>query len=123
MLGTTHTTLQTCLNQLLGMRVLCGHFFLIAHLHILVCGLSEDPKPKTTKIHVSRDWTTTSNSMNNSTLNNECDWEDLCVRLRNQQTCASNNHDYIKSSQYFEHGFRRCFIIDLQSQHKIADVM
>ena len=30
--------------------------------------------------------------INYSTLDNERNWEDLCFQLRNQQTCASDNH-------------------------------
>ena len=30
---------------------------------------------------------------NNSTLNSEREWEDLCIQLRNQQTCTSVTHN------------------------------
>ena len=34
--------------------------------------------------------------INYSTLNNEHDSEDLRIQLRNQQTCTSNNHNWIR---------------------------
>ena len=37
-----------------------------------------------------------SNTNNYSTLNNEHNWEDLRVYLRNQQTCTSNNYNYMR---------------------------
>ena len=36
-----------------------------------------------------------------STVNNKHNREDLCSYLRNQQTCTSNNHNYIKGGPIF----------------------
>ena len=40
-----------------------------------------------------RDWT--ASSINYFTLNSVYNWEDLCIQLRNQQICTSDNHDYV----------------------------
>jgi len=34
--------------------------------------------------------------INNSTLNNEHNWQNLCNQWRNQQSCTSDNHNYTK---------------------------
>ena len=44
-------------------------------------------------------------------LINEHNWEDLCIQLRNHQTCTFNTSD-------FQSKLSRCFIVDLLMQHK-----
>ena len=39
------------------------------------------------------DWTTSLNINNYPTVNSEDNQEDVCIQLRNQQTCTSNNHN------------------------------
>jgi hypothetical protein len=59
-------------------------------------------KEQTSWKHVSkRDWTTSSIIHRYSTLDSENNWEDLCIQLRNQQTCTSGNHNYIKGALMF----------------------
>ena len=48
-----------------------------------------------------RDWTTSSNIDKYSTLNSEHNLEDLCIQLRNQQTCTFDNHDCIRGGMIF----------------------
>ena len=38
-------------------------------------------------------WIMSSNINNYSTLNSENNWEDLCIQLRNQQTCTLDDHN------------------------------
>jgi subtilase family serine protease len=37
-----------------------------------------------------RDWIASSNLIDYSTLNDEHNWEDLSIQLKNQQTCTSH---------------------------------
>jgi hypothetical protein len=53
-----------------------------------------------------RDWTTSSIINSYFTLNSDCNWKDLCVRLRNQQTFNFDNHDQRSDFQF---GFYICF--------------
>ena len=59
---------------------------------------------------------------NYSTLNIEHNWEDLCIMLRNQQTCTSDNHNYIMGGPNFQSSLWTCFIVDLLMQHKFCSV-
>ena len=43
----------------------------------------EDQRENIIKTQLKRDWTTPSNINNYSTLNNEHNWEDLCIQSRN----------------------------------------
>ena len=52
-----------------------------------------------------RDWSTFSNIDNYSTLNNEHNWEDVCIQLKNQQAFVSNSHNHSKEGPIFNHGF------------------
>jgi hypothetical protein len=54
-----------------------------------------------------RDWTTSLNTNNYSTFDNLHDREDLCIQLRNQQTCTSNNHDLITGGPIWNMVFAR----------------
>ena len=54
---------------------------------------------------VKRDWTMCSNIYNYSTLDNEHNWEDLCIQLRNQHTCTSNNHKLNQGRSDFQFDF------------------
>ena len=47
------------------------------------------------------DWITFSKFINYSTLTSEHIWEDLCVKLKNQQTCTSDNHNLISVGPIF----------------------
>ena len=40
-----------------------------------------------------RGWIVSSNTNNNSTLDNERTWEGLCIQLKNQQTCTQDNRN------------------------------
>ena len=67
----------------------------------LVCG-SMRIKEKTSRKHMfKRDWTTSSNNNNYSTLNSEHNWEDVWIQLRNQQTCTSDNYNLIRGGPIF----------------------
>jgi hypothetical protein len=63
-----------------------------------------------------------SNIHNYFTLNSEHDWEDLYIQLRNQQTCTSDNHKWIRGRSIFNPVFGRCFSTDLQMQHEFRCV-
>ena len=41
--------------------------------------------------------------------NDEQNWEDLCIQLRNQQTCASDNHILIRGGMILNLVFHRVF--------------
>ena len=59
----------------------------------LVCGYVRI-KEQTPLIHMlKRNWTTSLNFINHSTLNSEHNLEDLCIQVRNQKTCTSNNNN------------------------------
>jgi hypothetical protein len=47
------------------------------------------------------DWSMSSNNNNHSTLNNEHNWEDLCIQLRNLQTCTFDSHDQSRRGPIF----------------------
>ena len=51
---------------------------------------SEDQRANIIKRMFKRDWTTSSNIHNYYELNNECNWEDLYIKLRNRQTHTSD---------------------------------
>ena len=53
------------------------------------------------KTHAKRDWSTSSNIINYYTLNNEHNWENLCIQLRNQQTSTSSIYNQIKGNLLF----------------------
>jgi hypothetical protein len=85
----------------------------------LVCASMriKEQVPKDTCIY-NRDRTTSSNPINHSTLNtSEYIWEDLCSQ-KNQQTCTSNNHSWIKACPNFNSILFGCFIVDLPMQSK-----
>ena len=63
-----------------------------------------------------------SNINNNSTLSSEHDWEDLCIQLRNQRTCTSDNYKWTRGGSIFNPVFGRCFSADLQMQHEFRCV-
>ena len=47
-----------------------------------------------------------SSNINNSfTLGSEHDWVDMCIQVRTQQTCASDNYYQIKRNSIFDHVF------------------
>ena len=50
---------------------------------------------------VRRDWTPSANIHDYSTLNNEHNWKDLYIQLRNQQTYTSDNHNQLKGRSNF----------------------
>jgi hypothetical protein len=50
---------------------------------------------------MKRDWTTSSNWINYSTLDNEHNWEDLHIQFKNPQTHTSHNHNKIKKNLIF----------------------
>ena len=43
-----------------------------------------------------------SNINNYSTLNSDDNWKDLCIHSRNQQTCTSSRHNYIRGNLIFD---------------------
>ena len=53
--------------------------------HMYLCGVlfGEDQTTDTTRHRFIKDWTTSSNSMKHSTLNDEHGWDDLCTHIRN----------------------------------------
>ena len=60
--------------------------FLIEPLVLIGMWFGEDQE-QTLKWHMfKRNWTTSSNINNNSTLNSKHNCEDLCIQLNNQQT-------------------------------------
>ena len=88
-----------------------------------MCGLSEDRRTNINKAtRLKRDWTTSSIFINYSKLSSEHNWEDLCVQLRNRQTCTSDNHNLIRGGPIFNPVFDDCFIMDLPMQHRLRCV-
>ena len=50
---------------------------------------------------LKRDWSRSSNNNNHFTLNNEHNWEDLCIQLIIQQTCTSDSHNHSRRGPIF----------------------
>jgi hypothetical protein len=48
-----------------------------------------------------RNQTMSSNIDKHSTLNNEHNWDDLCIQFKNKQTCTSSFYDYIMGGLIF----------------------
>jgi hypothetical protein len=58
---------------------------------------SENPKSKDHKRHIfKRDWTMSSNINDYATLNTDYNREDVCINLKNQQTCTSEGGPIFK---------------------------
>ena len=70
---------------------------------------------------IKRNWTTSPNVAHYSTLNNEHNGEDLCTKLRNQQTYTSVNRNQIKGALIFNPILQN-FIMGLLMQHKFCGV-
>ena len=72
-------------------------------------------RANTIKTYLQRDWTTPSTIINyESTLNSEHNCKDLCIQLRNEQTCTFNYHDEIKGGRIFDPiSANFCFNMDL----------
>ena len=67
---------------------------LIGPLHLIGMWFGDDRRAHAMRTYMfERDWTTSSNISNYAAVSNEHNWEDLRIRLRNQQTCTSNNRD------------------------------
>ena len=60
--------------------------------------------------------------VNYSTLHSEHNWEDLCIQLRNQQLCTSDNHSRNQGRSYFQCHFCICFVANLPLQHEFCCV-
>lgn len=67
------------------------------------------------------DWITFPNINNYSTFNSEHEWEELCIRLKNQQTCTSEN--YYTEEVQFQSGSCKCFVVDLLMQQEFCCVI
>ena len=66
--------------------------FLIGPLDVNGAWFCEDQKEKHHKDTYSKRLDHVFPNISNSpTTNNEHNWEDLCIQLRNQQACTSNN--------------------------------
>jgi len=93
--GTTFMSCFICSRiRRMGLKWLV---FLIRSLYIDWYVVWWDQRENIVKTQFKRDWitsSTTSSTINNySTLNNGHDWEDLCIQIRNQQTCTFDNHN------------------------------
>ena len=76
--------------------------FCIGHLYLIVVWLGEDKKKNPPYKHIFQwYWTMFSSFINCSTLYNEHNWEDLCIKVINQQSCNSDNHNYIMDGRIF----------------------
>jgi hypothetical protein len=64
-----------------------------------------------------------SSNINNyySTLSNKNKWEDLCLQVRNPQTCTSDDQNRMRGGPIFN-PVCRSFILDLQMQHELCCV-
>ena len=88
-------------NLILRYACVLRLLFLIKDLYLIGVWLGEVQRTNILKTYVYRYWTRSSNSINYLTLNSEHTWEDLCFYLRNQQTCTSTNHNWIKRAPIF----------------------
>lgn len=79
-----------------------------------------ESKDKHHKKHMlKRDQTTSSNSINSSTLNWEHTWEDPCNQHKSQQTCTSDHHNELKERPILNPIFfaDASYIVDSLTQH------
>ena len=66
--------------------------FLIGSLHFIAMQFGEDQE-QTSWRHMFENYRTTSSSTKNyDLLNNDQNWENTCIQLRNQQTWTYDNH-------------------------------
>ena len=73
-------------------------FLLNERLYLICVWLGEDHQVTNTQRHTLKKKIGLSLEIliDQSTLNNKHNWEDMCLQLRNQQTCTSDNCSYIK---------------------------
>ena len=95
-----------------------GLKWLLCRNHTPIFGWYEVWGGSKNKLHkdtcLKKDWNTSSNANNYSTINNEHHWEDLsCIQFKNQQTCTSKKtiakSGEIRFSIWFLHMFHRRF--------------
>lgn len=68
---------------------------------------------------MKRYWTTSSYFTYYSKTQNDCNWDDLCIYLRNQQQpYTTNNNNNIKGDQTSDMDFDDALIVDWLMQYK-----
>ena len=91
--------------------------FFVEYLHVIGVWLGEDQRTSTIKTHIEQRFTMWSNFINYSPLNSEDNWDDLCIQVRNRQTCTSDYQNDMGGGSVFSMVFFvNVFIIDLLMQ-------
>ena len=65
----------------------------LLNLNVVGMWFGEDQQENLIKHMFKKDWTTSSNLDNYPTLDSEHNLKDMCIQLRNQQTCIFDNHN------------------------------